>query len=90
MQGSVLVVSAKWQIDRRSSGVLSILVKAAEKGACNCGYYNGTTTDTNTETNINKKTKRKRVCLFFSTLVHVTILIAALSANIINIISVYH
>ena len=49
-----MVVSAKWQIDRRTSGVLSILVKAAEKGACNCGYYNGTTTDTNTETNIHK------------------------------------
>ena len=42
-----MVVSAKWQIDRRSSGVLSILVKAAEKGACNCGFYKGTNTNAN-------------------------------------------
>ena len=66
MQGSVLVVSAKWQIDRGSSGILSILVKAAEKGACNCGYYNGTTTDTNTERNIHKykQNEKEFVCFY--------------------------
>ena len=64
MQGSVVVVSAKWQIDRRTSGILSILVKAAEKGACNCGYYNGTTTDTNTETNINTNRTKKSLFVF--------------------------
>ena len=59
MQGSVVVVSGKWQIDRRTSGVLSILVKAAEKGACNCGYYNGTTTNANTETNTYKQNENE-------------------------------
>ena len=65
MQGSVVVVSGKWQIDRRTSGILSILVKAAEKGACNCGYYNGTTTDTNTETNIHKDKQNKKEFVWF-------------------------
>ena len=59
MQGSVLVVSGKWQIDRRTSGILSILVKAAEKGACNCGYYNGTTTNANTEANTYKQNENE-------------------------------
>ena len=40
-------------------GILSILVKAAEKGACNCGYYNGTTTNANTETNTYKQNENE-------------------------------